>query len=261
MAPCKPAKTSLLAGWPLIVGLAAFIRALAQPMAPLNDPDTYLHIAAGRWMLAHAALPVHDPFWHSLAGATWVPHEIAGRAVPAAVYDLAGWSGLALLTAAAFATGLAFLTRSLLRWAEPFSTLIAVILGAVLVQGHLLAPPHLLALPILMLWSGALFAARDTGSGPPFRLLPVMALWANLQGSCIDGRAELYGYRFLSGYLAAERGDEPALTGLLARYGITWTLLMPQQGAVSRLDGLPGWRRVYTDAEAVIHMRLAARSG
>jgi len=112
-----------------------------------------------------------------------------------------------------------------------------------------------------VLWSGALFAAGDTGSRPRFRLLPVMALWANLQGSCIDGRAELYGYRFLSGYLAAERGDEPALTGLLARYGITWTLLMPQQGAVSRLDGLPGWRRVYTDAEAVIHMRLAARSG
>jgi len=71
----------LVPSWPLIAGLAAFIRALAQPMAPLNDPDTYLHIAAGRWMLAHAALPVHDPFWHSLAGATWVPHEIAGRAV------------------------------------------------------------------------------------------------------------------------------------------------------------------------------------
>ena len=72
-----------------------------------------------------------------------------------------------------------------------------------------------------------------------------MALWANLHGSCIDGRAELYGNRFLNGYLAAERGDEPALTELLAQCGITWTLLMPQRGAVSRLDGLPGWRRVY----------------
>jgi hypothetical protein len=36
-------------------------------MALLNDPDTYLHIAAGRWMLA-TALPVHDPFSHSFAG-------------------------------------------------------------------------------------------------------------------------------------------------------------------------------------------------
>ena len=42
----------LVPSWPLSVGLAAFIRALAQPMALLNDPDAYLHIAAGRWMPA-----------------------------------------------------------------------------------------------------------------------------------------------------------------------------------------------------------------
>jgi hypothetical protein len=458
-------------------------------MALLNDPDTYLHVAAGRWMLAHMALPVHDPFSHSLAGATWVPHEWLSEIVLAAVYGLAGWSGLVLLTAVAFAASLALLTRFLLRWAEPFSTLIATALGAALVLGHLLARPHLLALPLLVVWSGALLAARDTGSGPPFRLLPVMVVWANLHGSfmfglalalflaaeavlapgrrahetrrwggfsllafaaalvtpngmagfleplrlvampalqtsfgewlspnfqtfqpleiwllgiialgfatgvrlplsrlllllalChmalgharhaellglvgplvvvatlgppiaarirsmpvsalgrgaarlavpaspsavrlilvislaislplllwqiertgdpvtpssalaaaarlgldgpvfnsegfggylifrsiptfIDGRTELYGNAFLDGYLAAERGDEPALTALLDRYGIAWTLLSPQQGAVSRLDALPGWRRVYTDAEAVIHMRVAARAG
>jgi hypothetical protein len=76
----------------------------------------------------------------------------------------------------------------------------------------------------------------------------------------IERAAELYGNAFLDGYLAAERGDEPALTALLARYGITWTLLSAQQGAVSRLDALPGWRRVYTDTEAVIHMRVARPS-
>jgi hypothetical protein len=481
-----PAIRQFVPSWPLIIGLTFFIRALAQPMALLNDPDTYLHIAAGRWMLAHAALPVHDPFSHSFAGATWVPHEWLAEIVLAATCDLAGWSGLVLLTAGAFAVSLGLLTRFLLRWAEPFSTLIAVVLGGALVQGHLLARPHLLALPLLVLWSGTLFAARDTGSGPPFRLLPVMVLWANLHGSfmfglalalfltaeamlapgsralearrwggfillaiiavlvtpngvagffepfrliampalqasfgewqspdfqtfqpleiwllgiialgfstgarlplsrlllllalChmalghirhaellglvgplavaaslgpqiadrirsmplstlgraparlvapaaapavglilavslaagsplllrpldraddpvtpasalaaaarlglegpvfnsevfggyltfrgiptfIDGRAELYGNDFLDGYLMAERGDEPTLSALLARYGVTWTLLKPQQGAVSRLDALPGWRRVYTDAEAVIHMRLAA---
>ena len=36
-------------------------------MALLNDPDTYLHIAAGGWMLAYAALPLPDPFSHSVA--------------------------------------------------------------------------------------------------------------------------------------------------------------------------------------------------
>jgi hypothetical protein len=457
-------------------------------MALLNDPDTYLHIAAGRWMLAHAALPVHDPFSHSLAGADWVPHEWLAEIVLAAAYDTAGWSGLVLLAAAAFAAGLALLTRFLLRYAEPFSALIAAFLGAALVLGHLLVRPHLLALPLLVMWAGALFAARDSGAAPPFRLLPIMVLWANLHGSfmfglglllfiateavlapacraeaarrwgafgllslaaaiatpngiagfleplrlvampalqasfgewlspnfqafqpleiwllgiialgfttgaklpasrlllllalChmalghvrhaellglvgplvlagslgpqiaarigampisalgrivgrlanpagapaialvlaialsgslplllrpieraddpatpaealaaaarlgvagpvfnsegfggylsfagiptfIDGRAELFGDAFLDRYLAAEKGGEPALTSLLESYRITWTLLAPQQGAVARLDALPGWRRVYTDGHAVVHRRIAAQT-
>src|SRR5438034_1163603 len=95
---------------------------------------------------ASAALPVDDPFSHSLAGAAWVPHEWLAELVLAAVYDAVGWNGLVLLTAAALALSLALLTRFLLAYAEPFSTVIAVTLGAALVLGHLLARPHLLAL-------------------------------------------------------------------------------------------------------------------
>src|SRR6266446_3488418 len=119
----------MVPSWPLIVGLAALARALSQPMALLNDPDTYLHITAGRWMLAHLAMPVQDPFSHSLAGAVWVPHEWLAELVLATVYDAAGWGGLVLVTAAAFALSLAILTRFLLRYVEPFSALIAVMLG------------------------------------------------------------------------------------------------------------------------------------
>jgi len=38
-------------------------------------------------------------------------------------------------------------------------------------------------------------------------------------------------------------------------------LLVPQQAAVIRLDALPGWRRVYADPIAVIHMRSALQPG
>src|SRR5919197_5027188 len=72
--------------WPLIAAIAALARALAQPAALLNDPDTYLHIAAGRWMLAHWALPIRDPFSHSLAGASWIPHEWLAEVILALVF-------------------------------------------------------------------------------------------------------------------------------------------------------------------------------
>ena len=179
----------LIPSWPLIVGLAALVRALAQPRALLNDPDTYLHIAAGRWMLTHLALPVHDPFSHSLAGAIWVPHEWLAEVVLASVYGAGGWSGLVLLGAACFAASMALLTRFLLRYYEPFSALIAVTLGAALVLGHLLVRPHIIALPLLVIWCGKLFAARDSGTAPPAWLLTVMLLWANLHGSFMFGLA------------------------------------------------------------------------
>src|SRR5690348_8820865 len=88
-----------LLSWPLIVAAAAFFRAIVDGMALLNDPDTYLHIAAGRWMIAHGALPMSDPFSHSMAGAPWVPHEWLAEIVLASTYGAFGWGGTILLTA------------------------------------------------------------------------------------------------------------------------------------------------------------------
>jgi hypothetical protein len=187
----------LLPSWPLVVGIAAMLRPLAQPGAVVGDPDTYLHIAAGRWMLAHAALPAQDPFSHSMAGAHWVAHEWLSEIILAAVFGLAGWPGLALLSGLCFGASMAALTRILLRHAEPLSTLVVVAAVAMLVQSHLLARAHTLAFPLLVIWSASLFAARDCGRGPPFWLLPLMTLWANLHGGFMFGLA-------LAGYVGGE---------------------------------------------------------
>ena len=110
---------------PVIIGLAALARALAWPRALLDDPDTYLHIAAGRWMLAHMALPVRDPFSYTLSGATWVPHEWLAEIALALVYGATGWSGVVLVSAGCFAGAIGLLTRYLLRDMEPLCALIA----------------------------------------------------------------------------------------------------------------------------------------
>ena len=189
--------------WPCIVALAALLRPLGSGLAVLNDPDTYLHIAAGRWMIAHGALPTHDPFSHTLAGAPWVPHEWLAEIVLAGAYGLAGWSGVVLLTALCFAAALALLTRALLQRWEPFSALIAVGLSGALLLPHLLARPHALALPVMVAWCAMLIAARDDGRAPPLKALPLMTLWANLHGSFMVGLA-------LTIFLAAEAVWEAA---------------------------------------------------
>ena len=45
LAKIEAQMSPLVPSWPLLVGLAALIRTLAEPMALLNDADTYLHTA------------------------------------------------------------------------------------------------------------------------------------------------------------------------------------------------------------------------
>jgi hypothetical protein len=72
----------------------------------------------------------------------------------------------------------------------------------------------------------------------------------------IDGRAELYGEKFVIDYFdAVEAKDVETLLHLLETYRIDATLLNPTLPATKVLDHLPGWKRLYVDKIAVIHVR------
>jgi hypothetical protein len=71
----------------------------------------------------------------------------------------------------------------------------------------------------------------------------------------IDGRAELYGDEFIKRYVQAMLLESDELPKLLDQYGITWTLIAPERPAILLLDHLPGWRRLYADDVAIVHVR------
>ncbi len=73
----------------------------------------------------------------------------------------------------------------------------------------------------------------------------------------IDGRADMFGDDFLDRYAPIARGDRDALEEALKRYDIAWTIFPPSLGAVSAMDREPGWRRLYADRYAVVHVREA----
>ena len=204
--PCSPAARiwrSLLPSWPLIAELVVFGWLAAERTTLLHDPDTYLHIAAGNAILGQRALLLHDPFSFSMPGARWVSSEWLAQIAFAACYDALGWGGVVALTAASAGIAIGLLLHFLLRWCEPLPALVMALAAAALLEAHYLARPHMLALPLLVLWSGMLLAARDSGRGPPFRLLPVMALWTNLHGSFLFGLA-------FAGFAAGEAILRPA---------------------------------------------------
>jgi hypothetical protein len=71
----------------------------------------------------------------------------------------------------------------------------------------------------------------------------------------IDGRADLYGDDFLKRYVDATRGVTDDLPKLLDEYHAGWTLFAANTTAVTLMDHLPGWRRLYADDTAVVHVR------
>lgn len=71
-----------------------------------------------------------------------------------------------------------------------------------------------------------------------------------------DGRAELYGEKFVMDFFKATEGKKPELLPrLLDEYKIDATLLGADAPGPQILDHLEGWKRIYTDDIAVIHVR------
>lgn len=74
----------------------------------------------------------------------------------------------------------------------------------------------------------------------------------------IDARVELYGDGMLNLYDKLRSGDREAVEEALKRYDIAWTIFAPDNRIVAALDREPGWRRLYADATAVVHVRDTA---
>jgi hypothetical protein len=155
----------------------------------LNDGDSYWHIAAGFWMLAHHSIPHADPFSYTFAGAPWNAHEWLSELIMALAYQTGAWDGILVLFAAAAATTCGALAVYLARWMDQPAAAVLFVLGIACTGSSLLARPHLLALTVLALWTIGILNAKDKGAAPSLMLLPLITAWANLHGSFVFGLA------------------------------------------------------------------------
>ena len=71
----------------------------------------------------------------------------------------------------------------------------------------------------------------------------------------IDGRTDMYGDAFMARYAKIVSPDQAALDAAIRQYQIAWTILPPDSPVVAELDREPGWRRLYADKYAVVHVR------
>lgn len=192
------------------------------------DGDTNWHIATGRWILDHRAIPGVDPFSFTAAGRRWVTHEWLSEVMLAGVQRLAGWAGVSLLVGMCAGSAMALLAGELRRMLGVLSVLAAVGLSLAILSPHLLARPHMLALPLLVLWTAQLVEARRANQAPPLWLAPLMTLWANLHGSFVFGLAFSVPFALEAWRLAPPDERRHALA--------RWGLFLAASGAAALLN-------------------------
>jgi len=194
----------------------------------LNDGDTFWHIGAGRWIIAHLAIPATDPFSFTFVGRPWVAHEWLSEVAMAGAWLAGGWGAVMLLVALAMGLTALLMGAWLLRWLDMVPALLAVVLGLSCVAPGMLARPHLLVLPLLAFWVIELMKAREAKRAPHLWLALLMVLWANLHSSFIVGYglAAAFG---LEALLDVKHWTRPALLGWVGflALGLLATLATP----------------------------------
>jgi hypothetical protein len=234
---------------PLWVGMGVYALFLLAGNRLLIDPDTLWQIKVGQWILDHRALPETDVFSFTRHGQPWISTQWLAQVAYAKAFSLAGWAGPVVLAAAAIAATFALLARFLNRRLSESTTLVFIAAALALTVPHLLARPHVLAMPVMVAWVSGLVAAADEREAPSWRLLPLIALWANLHGGFVFGLM-LIAPLALDAVLAAEEKSRRVLILRWARFACLaliaacctpygWNALLAAQRILSLGDALP----------------------
>jgi hypothetical protein len=177
-------------------GAGVYVLLLINGGILLNDSDTYWHIAMGKWILDHNALPRVDFYSFTKAGEPWISSSWLAQVLYAAAYQLAGWAGPIVLAATSIAATFALLASILGRRIPSTYAIMVALAALVLSIPHLFARPHVLVMPVMVAWASGLVSASERHEAPSFWLLPLIALWANLHGGFIFGLALIAPFAF-----------------------------------------------------------------
>jgi len=223
-------RSTLGLSWPLLLGIAALLLQVFASWG-LRDPDPYWQIVMGECMLDHHQIPTWDLFSYTMPGAPATTQEWGAEIIIAAAYRVAGWSALVLLASALFAMTLSYVARFLLRRLEPLHAVTLTCLTGAMMFPLSMARPHAMVWPLVALWVATLVEAAEERRSPPWWLVAVMCLWANLHGSFMLGLALIFPFA-LESIMAARRASRRS--GLSARAS-------PSIPAASRSSRPPAW--------------------
>jgi hypothetical protein len=161
---------------------------------PLTGADLFMHLAVGRWIWEHGAVPRDDVFSYTSPEEPFIAHSWLAELIFYGVDGFHGLVGFGVLRFALVSMALVFAVRVALIFKAPRSALMLLapfVLG--IMWGRLEFRPYLFTSALLacQLW---LTVSVHTGARSRhwlWVLPPVFALWINLHGGWVQGLAML----------------------------------------------------------------------
>lgn len=158
-----------------VVGLAA-----AFVFRRLDDPDTFWHLAAGRWIAEHGAVPRHDTLSYTATERAWVNLQWLWDLALYGLWRVGGATALVLSATALVAGTFALLVVQLRRRLGPLATagLAAWVLLAA--QDRFAVRPELVSFLLLEVVLWLLGTMRESEGRRLWLLAPLMLVWVNV---------------------------------------------------------------------------------
>jgi hypothetical protein len=184
----------------------ALLVVLAFSLRRLDDYDTWWHLASGRWIAQHHAVPRTDVLSFTVPTNEWVNLQWLYDLLLYAVYAAVGASGLVIVSAACFIGTFALLARHVGRYVGPVASTVLLIWVAATVNERFLIRPEMASFPLLAAVQLVLAGGRDH-PGRLRWLVPLMIAWANMHALFILGVAAIASA--IGGALVAETAVLP----------------------------------------------------
>lgn len=243
--PLPPGSKALLYGlYPCLLVVAVFF----CTYHPISDPDTWFHMAFGRHVLSHGALPGKDLFTCTAADKLWISSGWAPSLLLYWLYERSGLgsAGPLLLTVAVIAAAYLSIYFVAVRGYANRGSIVLVLLAGVLGSYPRFAPRPDIFSQLLVVWVVLLLVrAEDAMKSSPQRLPlqlwllpPLMLVWANLHVGFLAGLLPLGVYacwQAVCWLRTRKRGHLLALAPL-ALAAVAWTV-NPYGTAITELVG------------------------
>ena len=181
-------RTTTLHRW--IGGAAsASVAALAFAFSfnKLDDFDTWWHLAAGRWIAAHGAVPAVDTLSHTVRNQPWINLQWGFDLGLYELYRIGGPALLCAVGAIAFTTAIVLILRLVGRHISLSLTALLGLLIVLTASERVALRPELLSFVLLAAVLLILDHARDRDSRWLALLVPVMLIWANVHALFVLG--------------------------------------------------------------------------